>query len=52
MDSEKVHQTLVLQEFTEVDQTLSKYLGPTHPVRADLGRMIEDLKKRLFRSPI
>lgn len=42
------HQTLVLQEFTEVDQTLSKYLGPTHPVRKELSRLMEDLKRRLL----
>jgi hypothetical protein len=46
-DADRRHQTLVLQEFSEVDETLAKYLGPTHPVRKDLARLIDDLKKRL-----
>jgi len=47
MSSDRNHQTLVLQEFTEADAMLAKYLGPTHPIRKELGRLIGDLKKRL-----
>jgi hypothetical protein len=39
--------TLVLQEFTEVDETLSRYLGPNHPVRKELARLMNDLRERL-----
>jgi hypothetical protein len=41
------HCTLVLQEFTEVDETLSRYLGPNHPVRKDLSRLMNDLRAKL-----
>jgi hypothetical protein len=39
----------VLQEFSEVDETLAKYLGPTHPIRKELGRLMADLKRRLLK---
>jgi hypothetical protein len=41
------HMTLVLQEFTEVDETLSRYLGPNHLIRKDLARLMGDLRQRL-----
>jgi hypothetical protein len=39
--------TLVLQEFTEVDEILSRYLGPNHPVRKDLARLMDSLREKL-----
>jgi hypothetical protein len=49
-DSTKVdrrHCTLVLQEFTEVDETLAKYLGPNHDVRKGLARLMDSLREKL-----
>ena len=41
------HMTLVLQEFSEVDETLAKYLGPNHTARKELARLMNDLREKL-----
>jgi hypothetical protein len=49
-DSTKVdrrHCTLVLQEFTDIDERLSRYLGPNHLIRKDLARLMGDLRQKL-----
>jgi hypothetical protein len=49
-DSTKVdrrHCTLVMQEFTQVDEILSRYLGPNHPIRKDLERLMDSLREKL-----
>jgi hypothetical protein len=49
-DSTKVdrrHCTLVLQEFTQVDEILGRYLGPNHPARKELERLMGDLRQKL-----
>jgi hypothetical protein len=49
-DSTKVdrrHCTLVLQEFTEVDEILGRYLGPNHDVRKGLARLMDSLREKL-----
>jgi hypothetical protein len=49
-DSTKVdrrHCTLVLQEFTQVDEILSRYLGPNHPARKELARLMNSLREKL-----
>jgi len=41
------HQTMAFQELAEVDETLAKYLGPTHLIRKDLARLLNDLRDKL-----
>jgi hypothetical protein len=41
------HSTLALQELTEADTILSRYLGPTHLIRKDLSRLILNLRDTL-----
>lgn len=45
--TEQRHQTMALQELSEIDETLAKYLGPNHLIRKDLARLLGELREKL-----